>query len=501
MKPEKVDPGKKCDSLGESKDSPSTLPELWDHQKKAIQIAKDLPEFALFFEQGCGKTPTTLELLRNKYQTECGFKATLIICPPIVIENWRREALKWTNIPPNRIIPLIGTGKERLRKLNSAVDTFHDQVFVITNYETLLMKEVFEAFMKWKPVCLVLDESQRVKDGKSKRSKALLKLAPQTKYRYILSGTPVLNSPLDLFSQFKILDGGKTLGDNFYIFRANYFDDKNARMPSLKYFPDWRIREGSEEKITKLISSKSMRVEKKDCLDLPPLVQKTVYCELSSEQAVHYKSMKDNYLTFIQNNPCTATIALTKTMKMQQIVSGFLIAGDTKETEKAFSFEDHPRKKALRDLLEDIVPYHKCLVWAVWRENYKVIREVCESLKVKYVEIHGDISAKEKQISVDRINQDPEMRVCIGHPGSGGVGVNLTAASTSIWYSRSWSLEFELQAEARNHRGGSEIHDKITRYDIVAQGTIDELILDALAAKNKVSEKLLTDLDWARKNL
>jgi SNF2 family DNA or RNA helicase len=113
------------------------------------------------------------------------------------------------------------------------------------------------------------------------------------------------------------------------------------------------------------------------------------------------------------------------------------------------------------------------------------------------VEAHGDVSDKEKMESVSKFNNNSDYRVFIGHPISLGVGINLVAASYCIYYSRNFSLEADIQSEARNYRGGSEIHDKITRIDIIAKDTLDELILQALENKMKISEELLKD--WRNK--
>jgi SNF2 family DNA or RNA helicase len=295
---------------------------------------------------------------------------------------------------------------------------------------------------------------------------------------------------MDLFTQFRILDLGETFGTNFFMFRAKYFWDKNAGMPKQKYFPDWRIREGALEAINQKIKRYSMRVKKSECLDLPPLVRKILQIELSDTQRKHYKEMKKGFLTMINEKACTAELALTKGLRLQQIASGYIKTEDGSEIE----IEDNPREDALFELLEELTPNHKVLVWACFRANYKQIRRVCEKLNIKYVEVHGEIGDTDKFKNVDDFNQDPSIRVLIGHPGSGGIGINLVSASYAIFFTRSFNLEHDLQAESRNHRGGSEIHSKITRIDLVAKDTIDELIQESLARKEAISEKVLRDV-------
>ena len=116
---------------------------------------------------------------------------------------------------------------------------------------------------------------------------------------------------------------------------------------------------------------------------------------------------------------------------------------------------------------------------------------MCDQLKIKYCEAHGDITGNKKYEEVDKFNTNEEYRVFIGHPLSLGVGINLVSASYSIYFSRNFSLEADIQSEARNYRGGSEIHQKITRIDIVAKHSIDELVLEALENKMKISMEVL----------
>ena len=114
---------------------------------------------------------------------------------------------------------------------------------------------------------------------------------------------------------------------------------------------------------------------------------------------------------------------------------------------------------ALRDLLEDLTPEHKVIVWAVFKQNYRDIAKVCADLKIEYVTLSGEQSTKEKNDAVEKFKTNPDTKVIIANPQAGGVGVNLQEASYSIFYSRNFSLENDLQAEARNYRGGSEIHE------------------------------------------
>jgi len=479
-------------SFGNQSSAPQkVIPPLWGHQQEAVRRAIPRDSFALFFPAGVGKTPTAVSIIRQWWGQDKRMSFTLVLCPPIVIENWRREWLKWSHLPKGNIIPLVGSGKERLAALQKAPQP----CVVVTNYETLLMEEIYLMLVKRmasdSKSVMVCDESHRCKDFKSRRTKLSINLSDHACRRLILTGTPVLNTPMDIFTQYRILDRGQTFGTNFFVFRQTYFHDKNAFMPKTRYFPNWVLRPSAADEIAKAIQASSMTVKKEECIDLPPLVKKTIFVALSPEQRRAYEAMKKDFIAFIGDKVCTTAIALTKGLRMQQIVSGHLpVTGDTPSDETITHFANTPRQAAVLELLEEVAPYHKVIVWAVFKADYAVLRAVCDKLELPYVEIHGDVSPAKKQENVDLFNTDPKVRVLIGHPGSGGIGINLIASDYSIVFSRNFSLEQKLQSEARNYRAGSNIHESVTQIEIVAEGTIDEVVMDALNSKESIAEKI-----------
>ncbi len=462
----------------------------WDHQLQAIGHAVKTDNFALFFEMGTGKTATTINILRHKFQDEGRLMRTLILAPLITVENWKKEFLMHSKIKPHDVLVLGGTKQNRLVTFNIGAFSSNGRepkVF-ITNYEALVvMPELYDAFLNWLPEVLILDESHKCKDMKSKRTKAAIKLADVAKFKYILSGTPILNSPMVIFAQYRILDGGATFSRKFFVFRDEYFYDKNARVPKDRYFPDWQIKPGSFEKLNQKIYKKAMRVTKEECLDLPEFVREVIEVDLTPEQRKHYEQMKNEFITFVQDKACVATLALTKALRLQQISSGYIPI--EKENEK---FKATPRQAALKELLENLTPNHKVIVWAVFKENYEQIKQVCEALKINYVECHGEITNNKKFLNVDVFSNDHNCRVFIGHPGSAGIGINLTCSTYNISYSRNFSLSDYLQAQSRSHRGGQT--QKVTWIDLVARDTIDEIILKKLASKEEMGEKILSTL-------
>jgi SNF2 family DNA or RNA helicase len=477
----------------------------WQHQVDAIRASIDKHNYALFFEQGTGKTATIINMLRYKFTQKNRLLKTVIFAPPITLENWKREfKMHAPAIDQKNIITFSGPQTRRLKLFAQTCTDKSKYVpnILITNYEALLMDEFYNDIFCWGPECLVLDESHKCKSMTSQRTKKMIRLADRIPIKFLATGTPVLKDPMDLFAQFRILDGGDTFGKNPMTFKRKYFEDKNAHMPKQKYFPNWQFRSDMSQSLKVLMGRSSMRVKKSECLDLPPLVKQTYFIELESKQKAAYKEMEKDFIAYTSDlDACEASTAMTKALRLNQIISGYMPTDniDTEETTLR-RFEPNPRLLALKELLEELTPDHKVIVWAVFKENYKMISELLNKLDIKFVEVHGGVSSDEKIKNVDEFNNNPEVRVFLGNPASGGIGINLVVSDISIFYNRSFSLEHDLQAEARNYRGGSERHAKITRIDLVAQGTIDEKILQRLHSKESISESVIRDLGREMRN-
>lgn len=430
---------------------------------------------------------TAINIVRKKMLLHKRFLRTLVLCPSIVRFNWAKEWSMHSRLGPRTLV-LDGTGLKRCKQM---VDAGYDKI-IITNYESMRNNMLFEHLLAFKPEVIIYDESHRLKNHRSKTFGQCYELAQLALYRYILTGTPILRDASDLFAQFRVLDLGETFGNKFYSFRNRYFYDKNRGMPAQKYFPNYVPKKDAADKLGLKIKSISMRVKKKDCLDLPPFVRQTIEVPLSKEQKKVYDDLKKACIAYLEDGSFVATpLAITKTLRLLQIPTGFVKVNNSLGDEEEKLFSKNPRAEALYELLQDITTQAKVIVWACWRNNYDTIRAVCKKLGLEYAECHGDIAAKEKQASVDRFSNEDSCRVFIGNPASAGIGINLVSASYSIVFSRNYSLGDDQQAEARNYRGGSEIHDKITRIDLVAPGTFDETVCQSLANKKNLAKEIL----------
>lgn len=471
----------------------------WDHQRRAVEMSFKCRDLALLWDMGVGKSKACIDILRGRFAANGRVMKTLILAPPVVLRNWKNEFAMHSRIKPSDIVIPRGTGPKRVNDLkkalyDEAMFSYVNLKIVLLNYEALQNKEILSILESWQPEVLVCDESQRCKNYKGVRAKNVAHLADFARHRYILTGTPILNSIQDIFMQYRILDCGETFGKNFFAFRSKYFEDKNAAFAHKQsYFPRYVPRPYTFDELQQKIYAKGLRALKSECLDLPEFVRTTRDVEMSPDQKRHYDEMKKEFITFIQSKEkdvepraVIAQLAVTKALRLQQIVSGFAKddKGDIHELE-------NPRLQALSELLEELTPHHKVIVWAIFVNNYASIKKVCENLKVEYAELHGEISTREKEENLKRFTKDDTCRVMIANQAAGGVGVNMVEASYSIYFSRGFALEHDLQSEARNYRGGSEIHEKITRIDLVCPGSIDELVLESLRMKKNISDRIL----------
>lgn len=489
--------------------------DLWEHQKKAVDRAKGLREFALFFEVGTGKTLTAIHILKQKCNANRRLLRSIIFGPPVVLEAWRREIQTNSKEAMHKNVHVLsGTGKKRVETFKKLAfseeggEKFAEGKIFITNYHSLLMPDLFELFKDWQPELLIFDESHKLKNRQAKTTKAAIKLSDIASHKFLLTGTPIVNKPMDIWSQYRILDGGATFDKNFSAFRAEWFTDRNDWMPKLSYFPNWQPKQGFEQVFNALIYKKAARALKKDCLDLPPIVNKKVFVELSPDQAKMYNQMEKTLVAYMDDKACVAEIALTKMLRLMQMLSGFYVDDE----DNVHSFKKNPKLDALLDLVWDICPDEKIIIWSTFKHSYKQIIEAIDARKgcdaetkkelanLKLVTLVGGMTDKARQSAIDDFRDDPDTRIMLANQAAGGTGVNLISASCMIYYSRNYSLEQEMQSEARCHRGGSEIHEKITRIDIIAPQTLDEVVLDALSRKENMAENIMRIRDEIKTN-
>lgn len=453
------------------------------HQKEQYDLVKDREHYAFFWEMGTGKTKILIDIMMNWFDKKKKHwmlsgttpEPSLIIAPKGVIHNWKKELLIHSHFDDRKICVLDGSSKKRIDDLKKGFPIY------VINYEAIRIKDVAKQLLPMHWEFLILDEAHKIKNYKAQQTKMALSLAARANRRFIATGTPILNTMLDLFTLFKFLDGGQLLGTNFFYFRNQWFEDKNAGFRHQPwYFPNYKPKTNSEDGLNKLIYKIADRKLKEDCLDLPPKVYEQIYIEMTPEQKRVYKEIKDDLITQIDDDVAIAQTALTKILRLNQVTSGFIKA------ENSIKDIKHNKMKALKELVTDLVP-SKIIIWAYFRKDIETITELFKDYGA--VSVYG--GTKNKQENVDKFQTDPACQVFVGQPASAGMGITLTKASYAIYYSQGYSMGDRQQSEDRCHRAGSEIHNKITYIDLVCRGTVDEIILKALRAKKDLAHNIL----------
>jgi SWI/SNF-related matrix-associated actin-dependent regulator 1 of chromatin subfamily A len=448
-----------------------------------------LNNFILLAEVGTGKTFTAISMLRM-LQEKHGPMKILVLCPGVVINNWKNELKKFSFPQDFPLIHPLDVAKYRTDKMQS-INFRREQAVVITNYESMDQKLFYRYLKDWMPDIIIADEIHRIKNPKSKRAQAVVQLGEKALYRLGLTGTAILNSPMDIFQQYLFLDQGEAFGKSFFNFRRTYFYDANESWNNKQnHFPDFRPITGKMDEMSDKISRNSVKVIKAECLDLPPFIRQTLKLKMNDEQKKAYNSMFKDFLAFVetegQAKASVANIALTKGLRLIQIASGFMGLDDG----STFSFKENPKLEALDGILEETGD-DKVIIWCSYRQNYGDISRFLMDRKIKFVMITGEQDSKEKTEAADKFQTDPTVKVMVANRKAAGIGINLTAAPYSVVFSRNFSLEEEIQAQGRNYRNGSQIHDKVTEINLIMEDTIEERVVEALQNKQSISDIIL----------
>jgi len=476
------------------------------HQKVGVKRLGAAPEFfALGCEQGTGKTWMLLADAERQFKAG-EIDALFVIAPKGVHVNWAlREIPAHLEIPHKVEYWLSGAGIKHQRKLDRLLTHNREDglVIVTMNVDAVNTKTGFnyaKKFLKVHRSMIVVDESQRIKNPAAKRTQRILELRDLSKSRRISSGTLVADSPIDLFAQYEFLSDGLLGTTSYRAFIAEFSELLPAGHPLVEEIRTRNHLRGvpqvvkkdemgrpvyrNLEKLSKLMSPHTYRVLKKDCLDLPDKIYQSQYFELEPVQRKIYDQVKSEMRWEREDGDIDTFTALTMINKLQQLTSGFILV-DGQSTELANAT---PRLAALKEVIEDTAG--QIIIWARFRAE---IERIVKELRSKYnvVQYHGGTPQSERDAAVDAF-QLGEARIFIANPAAGGTGLTLTAASTVIYYSCSFSLEERVQSEDRAHRIGT--HHPVIYVDLIARDTIDERIAAALQAKAGVATEIMDAL-------
>ena len=458
------------------------------HQLKALEMSWDKKVFAYFMEMGTGKSKVLIDNIAMLYNK--GFiNGALIIAPKGVYKNWADSEIP-THMPDHvekKVVLWEATiTKSKQKELDTLFKTDEDLHILVMNVEAFSTKkgtQFAQKFLSCHKTLMAIDESTTIKSPTAARTKSIIDLGKEVKYKRILTGSPVTKSPLDLFTQCYFLDPWLLEHQSYYSFKTRYAVMRRILVGgrSVEIVTGYRNLGELSDKIKPF----SYRVLKDDCLDLPPKTFMKRIIKLSDQQQKLYNQMKQLALAELNGKLVTTASVLTQLMRLHQITCGHFTADDGSTQILA-----NERLDELLNVLNEIEG--KAVIWAHYRYDIKVI---VEALKKEFgdnsvVTYYGDTSTDDRQKAIKKI-QDPEspVRFIVGTPQTGGYGITLTGASTMIYYSNGYDLEKRQQSEARIDRIGQT--KNMTYIDIIAENTIDDKIVKALRTKVNIASQVM----------
>lgn len=466
--------------------------------------------YALFMEQGTGKTWTLLADLERLY-AKGTVDAALVIAPNGVHTNWVRREIP-THMEGNIIARYwrSGAGVKHTRWLEEILKPRQEGESVplrilAMNIDALVTKNGYsfaERFLLSTKAMIIVDESGRIKNPDAGRTKALMKLRPLALGARIATGTPITKAPTDLFAQMEFLEEGLLGTTSYRAFVAEFAEvlptthplmqNMVRRNPRAAYAqivaknPDGSPRWRNLDRLKALLEPHSYRVLKKDCLDLPDKIYKTLPFELDPAQRRAYDKMEQESRIELDDNVELSFSELAALVKLQQITSGFVMLPDGS---LKYVSESNPRLKALMDAIEDVDG--KFIVWARFTEEIHAVRDAMAAAGVRCVTYFGETSNADREAAVDSFQNDLDVRCFIGNAQAAGIGLTLTAGETVFYFSNSFDLDHRLQSEDRSHRIGTK--NNVVYIDLVAEDTIDDKIARNLQRKGAVAAVVLGD--------
>lgn len=435
--------------------------------------------FGELFEMGCGKTLTTIAVAGALYNLG-KIDRVLVVAPTSVCSVWPHDLNQFATFPWEARV-LLGDKKKRLKALNELENwPFKALRIAVINYESTHRDGIFEALAAYKPDLIVCDESQRIKNPSAAQSKALHKLGDAAPFRMILSGTPVQNNAVDLYSQYRFLDPA-VYGANFYAFKNRYCIMGGYGQHQIVGYRNM-------DELVEKEHSVAYRVTKEECLDLPQQTFINRYVQFTdAEQAIYEQLRKSSFLELETGENVTATTILTMYLRLMQLTGGFLTADESTRPKQV----NTAKLDALADIVDDYVvdAGKKLVIFARFRAEIAAIENLLRLRKIQYGSIYGDVPMEERGKIVEDFQANPDTKVFVAQIQTAGLGITLHAASTAVFYSYDYNYANYAQALARIHRIGQ--HLPVTYIHLVVDGSIDEKILAALENKEDMAKTVV----------
>lgn len=442
------------------------------YQKYAIDRVVSDPAVGLFLEPGLGKTVITLTAIRELKFSRWQVMRPLVVAPKKVAEaTWSSEAAKWDHLKALRVVPILGTEKQRINALYSPGD-----VWVINRENIPWLADYCRN--EWPFDMVVLDESTSFKNSRSKRFMALKRMRPRIKRLVELTGTPSPNGMEDLYAQVYLLDGGARLGRTLTSFRESFMSQDYAH-PGQQY-RTYSMLPGADGKIRAAISDICISMKTEDYLTLPDYIEDVVPVALDAAAKKAYTKLEREMLLQVDTETITAGSAAVLNGKLLQLCGGAVYSNDG-----TVALVHSCKLDAFLELIEQLGDDHALVFYWFQHERDRLMEALSGTgRRVRVYEGPEDEQAWNAG----------EVDVLLAHPVSCGYGLNLQAGGHhAIWYTLpNWALEIFQQANKRLHRQGQQY--PVITHILAVQGGVDEDVLAALHGKEDSQEALMQAL-------
>jgi len=467
------------------------------HQEEALQKSHNKKNFAYFMEMGCGKSKVLIDNIYWLWQQK-EIDTAIVVAPKGVYMNWKNNEIPIhlpDYIDSDIYLWKASSTKNEKKKLSEGVTKRDKFRILLMNVESFVTKKApvfLESFTHRSEFLLAIDESTTIKNVKAKRTKSIMKFGETAKYKRILTGSPITQSPLDLYSQCAFLSKSLLGYDSYWSFQGRFAIIKQQRMGSMSF--NQVVGYKNLEELTQKLKFFAHRTTKKEALDLPDKIYTTRQVELTSTQIDQYISMKKTSVIYLEDgNMVSAPEVMTRLLRLQQLLCGYLVNDDGETIELA-----NNRIKVMMEVIEEMDG--KVIIWSRFRYDIKKIKN---ELATAYgsgsvVTYYGDTSQEDRDSAIHNFQTNPETRFFVSNAQTGGRGITLTAASNVIYYSNDFNLESRKQSEDRCHRIGQ--HKPVLYVDLVCPNTVDVHIVKSLLQKDKIANKTLGEevLEWLK---
>lgn len=483
--------------LEEFPDIPPSEFRLYTHQLSSFLLGITFNDFLFLLDMGLGKTLLSIMIIMYRKNLSQVDKTLVVVPNAANIEGWKDEISKFSDLTS---VGLIGTREQRFKLLEEEADVY------IINYaglQTLMTvdaeigskkktktgkkkikravdEELADNFANMFDLA-VFDEIHKAKKHDTLTFKLCNRISANCDYRYGLTGTAFGRNPIDLWSQFYLIDRGDTLGNTISVFREIFFN-MNKRHVYVKgkkrNFIEWNFDKRLKFKLNRMIQNRSIRYKDSECVDLPKKVKTIIPLNIPDGTTDYYKTMLSSFREAGRQGSSRQNTE-SSFIKLRQVCSGFLKWKDPETGEMLdITFPENPKIEALRELLLQLPDEKKMVIFHEFNYSADVIISLLKELKIGYATLSGRVTAKEKPKQLRKFIDNPKCRVFVINSASGNAGLNLQIANYCVYYESPVCPIIRKQSEKRVHRIGQ--NERVYYYDLAMKGSVEFRILQLL---------------------